>query len=382
MSEPPQIAMVLGTRPEIIKLSPVIRECEREEIPYILIHTGQHYSDELDGVFFDQLDLPAPDYNLEVGSQTHGRQTGEMIAGIEDILLKEEPDVVLVQGDTNSVLAGAIATSKLDVKLGHVEAGLRSFDRGMPEETNRVLTDHAGDYLFAPTDDAASLLRREGVPEERIHVTGNTVVDAVHQNRQMAAEKSSIRSDLGVADGEFGLMTAHRAENVDKEDRFERILRGVSEFAALREIEILYPIHPRAKERLDEFGISVPDSIRLIPPQDYLDFLVLEDTSRIVFTDSGGVQEEACILETPCVTVRDNTERPETVDVGSNVLVGTDPERIVTGGREMVNAPRDWMNPFGDGRSAGRILGVVHNDLGFARPKPDSLTVDVSLNLD
>lgn len=355
----PVITLALGTRPEIIKLSPVIRECERTGIPYSILHTGQHYSEELDTVFFEQLELPPPDYNLDVGSQSHGQQTAAMIAGIEDIVLTDQPDVVLVQGDTNSVLAGAIATSKLDIELGHVEAGLRSFDRGMPEETNRVLTDHVADYLFAPTEESAQLLEQESI-DEGVTVTGNTIVDAVNRNRTLANEKSRILTERGLADSEYGLLTAHRAENVDDEERFAGLLTGVDKVARALDIEIIYPIHPRAENRLDEFGLDVSERIRLVEPLDYLDFLKLQSNAEIVLTDSGGIQEEACILGVPCVTLRDTTERPETLAVGANLLVGTDPTEILTGTLEMIESSSgDWENPFGDGHAAERILETI-----------------------
>ena len=355
----PSIAVVLGTRPEIIKLSPVIRECERRDVPYSVIHTGQHYSDSLDSVFFDQLELPDPDHHLGVGSATHGKQTAEMMIGIEEILLEERPETVLVQGDTNSVLAGAIATSKLNIDLGHVEAGLRSFDRSMPEETNRILTDHVSEYLFAPTDRSRQYLLDEGLSEDRIHVTGNTVVDAVEQNRTLARRKSDVLERLGLESGEFGLMTAHRAENVDDEARFGELLEGTGRAAEELAVELVYPIHPRAEEKLDAFGIDVPDRIRLIEPQDYLDFLTLESAASVILTDSGGVQEEACILGVPCVTLRENTERPETLDVGANRLVGTDPAAIVDGVLAAVDRREEWQNPFGDGAAGSRILEAV-----------------------
>lgn len=355
----PEIAFVLGTRPEIIKLSPVIRACQDAGVEFDIIHTGQHYSDSLDSVFFDQLELPEPDYNLEVGSGSHGKQTGAMIAGIEEILLKREPSVVLVQGDTNSVLAGAIATSKLDIELGHVEAGLRSFDREMPEETNRVLTDHAADYLFAPTEQSAAHLRKEGLPEERISVTGNTVVGAVQQNRKLAREKSSILSGLDLTAGEFALITAHRAENVDDKERFAGIMDGARQVAEQFNLDVVYPIHPRARQSLEAFELDVPEQVRIIDPADYLDFLTLEAAAEVIITDSGGVQEEACILGIPCVTVRDNTERPETVDVGANLIVGTDPDDILEGVSKMRSRSTDWDNPFGDGTAGEQIVEIV-----------------------
>ncbi|WP_123538127.1 non-hydrolyzing UDP-N-acetylglucosamine 2-epimerase [Halosimplex salinum] len=353
------VAIVLGTRPEIIKLSSVIRECQKRKIQFTLIHTGQHYSDELDSVFFEQLELPAPDYQLAVGSGSHGEQTGEMLAEIERVLLDVEPDTVLVQGDTNSVLAGAIAASKLPVDIGHVEAGLRSFDREMPEETNRVVTDHVADYLFAPTETSADYLRDEDLDEERIYVTGNTVVDAVREHQALAAKKSTVLEDFGLDSGEFVLLTAHRAENVDDRERFDGLLTGVERVAVDLDTEVIYPIHPRAKNRLDEFELEVPERVQLVEPQDYLDFLELERAASLILTDSGGVQEEASILGVPCVTLRDNTERPETIDVGANRLVGVDPNAIRDGAVEMYETSSAWENPFGDGTAAERILEAV-----------------------
>lgn len=353
----PHLAFVLGTRPEIIKLAPLIRECQERDHSFVLIHTGQHYSDSLDSVFFDQLELPSVDYHLCVGSGSHGEQTGDMLIEIEQVLLIEAPDVVFVQGDTNSVLAGAIAGSKLDPELAHVEAGLRSFDRDMPEEINRILADHASDHLFAPTDQSKAHLLEEGCPEDRITVTGNTVVDALYRNRELACRKSTVLSELGVDRGEYFLMTAHRAENVDDEDRFRDLFAGVE--AAASEHDVVYPIHPRAQSRIDEFGLEIPDRIELVDPLDYLDFLRLEMEARLVLTDSGGVQEEACVLNVPCVTLRENTERPETVDVGANRLAGTNPDEIRLAAGEMLSRRPDWENPFGDGTAAAQILDTV-----------------------
>lgn len=362
------LSFVLGTRPEIIKLSPVIRACQRRNVSFSIIHTGQHYSDKLDLVFFEQLDLPMPEYNLGVGSSSHGEQTGQMMAEIEAVLEEEQPEIVLVQGDTNTALAGAIAATKMDgIQVGHVEAGLRSFDRDMPEEVNRRLADHASDYLFAPTQTSRDQLLAEGIPKEWIIVTGNTIVDAVEQNVGNAHKRSDALSDLCV-DSRFGLLTAHRAENVDDRNRFVSLLDGVARAAREHEFSVVYPIHPRAEERILEFEIDVPSEIRLVEPQEFLDFLVLEDEATIVFTDSGGLQEEACILQTPCVTLRDNTERPETVEVGSNRIVGVQPDRIVEGVREMLAIESDWKNPFGDGRAGERILDTLEYGRGQERP--------------
>ncbi|WP_128476568.1 non-hydrolyzing UDP-N-acetylglucosamine 2-epimerase [Halorussus pelagicus] len=368
-SSQPVVTFVLGTRPEIIKLSPLIRECERRSLPFSIIHTGQHYSDSLDEVFFDRLDLPDPDHNLEVGSQSQGRQTGEMIIGLDRVLASEQPEVVLVQGDTNSVLAGGIATSKLDIALGHVEAGLRSFDKQMPEEINRVVTDHVADYLFAPTENSREYLQSENVPNNQIYVTGNTIVDAVREHTELADEKSAVLSDLDLTAGEFVLLTAHRAENVDDQTRFANLLEGVARFAEQRDLPVVYPIHPRAKKRLKEFELTVSDQIQCVNPQGFLDFLKLEQSASLILTDSGGVQEEACILGTPCVTLRDNTERPETIEVKANRLAGTDPDSIVVHASAMSGRRGNWENPFGDGSASGQILETLDLELGLQTPR-------------
>ncbi|MHC3381354.1 non-hydrolyzing UDP-N-acetylglucosamine 2-epimerase [Haloarcula sp. H-GB5] len=353
------VGFVLGTRPEIIKLAPVIQECHRRGIDTHVIHTGQHYSDSLDAVFFRQLGLSPPDTNLEVGSDDHGAQTGAMLAGIEAELHDVEPAVVFVQGDTNSTLAGALAGSKMDMDVAHVEAGLRSFDDDMPEETNRVIIDHISDHLFPPTEETAALLRNEGIPEDRITVTGNTVVDAVQTYDDRAASESRILGELGVTEGQFDLLTAHRAETVDDRDAFERILSGVSRASAQADREVIYPIHPRAEDRLEEFGIAVPDRVRLVEPLGFFDFLRLESTADVVFTDSGGVQEETSILGTPCVTLRYGTERPETAFVGANCVAGREPSGIVAAAAQMRGKAGDWTTPFGDGNAAVQILDAI-----------------------
>lgn len=353
------ICFVLGTRPEIIKLSPVIEECENRNISFSILHTGQHYSNDLDEVFFDQLEVPTPDFNLDVGSETHGRQTGAMIGGIESILEDRQPDVLTVQGDTNTVLAGGIAASKMaTTEIAHVEAGLRSFDPGMPEEINRRLVDHVADYLFAPTDTAEQNLRNENLAADTITVTGNTIVDAVHHHVQLAHRRSDVLERLEVNDS-FALLTAHREENVDDPDRFRSILDGVERVGSEYDLQVIYPIHPRARKRIDEFGLTVPPRFTVIDPLDFLDFLVLEDKATVVLTDSGGVQEETCILGTPCVTLRDTTERPETVAVGANRIVGVLPDSIFDGTGEMLETDRAWDNPFGDGTASKRILDVL-----------------------
>ncbi|WP_435099578.1 non-hydrolyzing UDP-N-acetylglucosamine 2-epimerase [Halorubrum sp. N11] len=353
-----EIVFVLGTRPEIIKLAPVIQACERRGIEYVIVHTGQHYSDNLDSVFFDQLDLPDPDYDLAVGSKSHGKQTAEMLVGVERAIEETTPEIVLVQGDTNSVLAGALAASKMDTELGHVEAGLRSFDRRMPEETNRVLADHVADYHFAPTERSEDYLLREGISAFRITVTGNTVVDAIDRNLSIAREKSTVLADLGLDGSRYFLLTAHRAENVDDEERFINLLEGAQRAGDAHDADVIYPMHPRSRSRVEEFGIDLPPRVRAVEPLEYLDFLQATASAELVLTDSGGVQEEACVLGVPCVTMRDNTERPETVDAGANRLSSCNPARIEQSVAEMLGAS-DWKNPFGDGDAAERILEAL-----------------------
>ncbi len=352
------LAIVLGTRPEIIKMSPLIRECQRKHIEHFILHTGQHYSYNMDRVFFEQLRLPEARYNLEAGSGAHGEQTGKMLAGIEKVLMDEKPDAVLVQGDTNTVLAGALAAVKLGIKIGHVEAGLRSYDRRMPEEINRVLADHSSDYLFAPTEKAKSILLHEGIPDNRIFVTGNTIVDAICQNLKIAKEKNTL-NELDIKPKDYFLVTAHRQENVDDPVRFAGILNGLEKLSKEFDTPVIYPIHPRSRKRIQEFGIKTNGSIRLIEPVDFLDFLQLESNARLVLTDSGGVQEETCILGVPCVTLRDNTERPETVEVGSNVLAGTEPEGILKCARDMLLRSNGWRNPFGEGKTGEKIIEIL-----------------------
>jgi len=290
-------------------------------------------------------------------------QTGKMLIGIESVLMKEWPDIVLVQGDTNTTLAGALAAVKLGIKVGHVEAGLRSYDRGMPEEINRTLTDHCSDLLFAPTEKSKRILIGEGIPEDRIFVTGNTVVDAVMQNLELSKKNGDAINKLGVKEGCYFLATAHRQENVDNKDRLHGIIRGLELAQEELGFPVIYPIHPRTKKRIEALGIEV-DGVRLVEPLDYLGFLQLESNARLVFTDSGGVQEETCILGVPCVTLRYNTERPETLEVGSNILAGTDPTEIVKKARYMLNKPNNWINPFGDGKAAERIVDVLVKKFG------------------
>ena len=357
-----KVAIVLGTRPEIIKMSPIIRECERLSLDYFILHTGQHYSYNMDKTFFDDLKLPDARYNLDVGSGSHGKQTAKAIIGIEEVLEKEDPDVVLVEGDTNSTLAGALAATKLGIKVGHVEAGLRSYDRRMPEEVNRVLTDHCSDYLFAPTEKAGTILLGEGISEKKIFVTGNTIVDAVYQNLEIANRNRRITEDLQLQPREYCMATVHRQENVDNQEKFSSILKGLTTVRTELDVPIVYPIHPRSRKRMKEYNLRAV-GMQLIDPVDFLSFLQLEKNARLVLTDSGGVQEETCILKVPCVTLRGNTERPETIEVGSNILAGTDPYMILKCVKKMLLKENSWKNPFGDGNAGEKIIEVLKEQL-------------------
>ena len=351
-------AIVLGTRPEIIKMSPVIRALEEISDDSLIIHTGQHYSYNLDRVFFKQLNLPPAKYNLEVASGSHGEQTARALIGIEGALLREKPDIVLVEGDTNSVLAGALAAVKLNIRVGHVEAGLRSYDRRTPEEINRILADHCSDYLFAPTEKSKSILLGEGIPEEKIFVTGNTIVDAVCQNLVLADKKGDTLNRLRLHPNEYFLLTLHRQENVDNPARFASILEGINRVSSKFQLPVIYPIHPRSRKRMSEFSLEAKNLV-LIDPIDFLSFLQLESKARLVLTDSGGVQEETCILGVPCITLRDSTERPETIEVGSNILAGASSSEIIKCTELMLNRETRWENPFGDGRTAERIVKIM-----------------------
>jgi UDP-N-acetylglucosamine 2-epimerase (non-hydrolysing) len=296
---------------------------------------------------------------LRVGSGTHGQQTGRLLIEIERVLLNEKPDVVLVQGDTNTVLAGGLAASKLRIKVGHVEAGLRSLDRNMPEEMNRILTDHLADMLFAPTSEAVGNLTAEGIPAEKIFMTGNTIVDAVLQHIKIAGRESHVLNELHLSEGNYFLSTIHRPENVDCRERLAAILQSFRSVCERYNLPLVLPIHPRTRKMLRIFGLVLPAQVLPLESMGYLDFLQLEAKAKLILTDSGGVQEEACIPRVPCVTLRENTERYETVKVGANIVAGVQPEEVVTCAETMLSVPRDWPNPFGDGKSCCRILDVI-----------------------
>lgn len=356
-----KLGIVLGTRPEIIKLSPIIRECEKNNLNYFIIHTGQHYSYEMDEIFFEELNLPQAKYNLNAGLDSFRKQVGVMVRGIEEVLKKEKPNYSLVLGDTNSVLAGALSSNRLNIKIAHIEAGLRSHDTKMLEETNRIITDHISDYLFAPTKHAKKNLEEEGINDNKITITGNTIVDAVYQNLELTNSKLNILKKFNLKENSYLILTTHRPENVDVKYRLGEILNGIELVYNEFKLPILYPIHPRAKKMLNEHKLMIPKGVIDVESLGYLEFLQLLSKSKLILTDSGGLQEEACTLKVPCVTVRDNTERPETLEIKCNVLAGADSEKILECSREMINKERNWENPYGDGKAAERIINFLIN---------------------
>lgn len=316
-----KIATIVGARPQFIKAAAVSRVLRGEAgIGETLIHTGQHHDLNMSEIFFDELSIPRPDHNLGIAGGSHGAQTGRMLEAIEAVLLAERPDWVLVYGDTNSTLAGALAAVKLHIPVAHVEAGLRSFNRRMPEEINRVLTDHAAEILYCPTDIAVANLRREGIPEDRIALVGDVMFDAALFYGEIAAARSRILEEVGVVPGGYVLATIHRAENTDDIGRLESIFRALDQVA--EEVSVVMPLHPRTSSALEKAGLAelAARRIRLIEPVGYLDMIMLEKSAKIVATDSGGVQKEAYFYGVPCVTLRDETEWVELVDAGWNQL--------------------------------------------------------------
>jgi UDP-N-acetylglucosamine 2-epimerase (non-hydrolysing) len=357
-----KIVDIVGARPQFIKLAPILRAIvkhnqKRPECPIqeVLVHTGQHYDYEMSQVFFDELGLKSPDYHLGVGSGTHGYQTGEMLKRIEEVLIKEKPDMVMVYGDTNTTLAGALAAAKLHIPVAHVEAGLRSFNREMPEEINRVLTDHISDFLFCPTQTAVENLRREGI-EKGVYLVGDVMYDAVLLYLDLAEKKSEIMERLGLKPKSYALATVHRAENTDQPERLRSIFEGL-ERVAEEGLPVILPLHPRTRKQLNTLGIH-PKEVQVLDPVSYLDMLFLEKNARVILTDSGGVQKEAFFFRVPCVTLREETEWVETVETGWNTLVGCDPERMVQAALE-AHPGIESVWPYGDGQAAGRIMDLL-----------------------
>lgn len=380
-----KIILVAGARPNFMKIAPLIAVFgERKDIHSILVHTGQHYDRDMSALFFHELGIPEPNVNLGVGSASHSVQTAEIMRAFEPVVLTERPDAVLVVGDVNSTIACGLVAVKLGVKLIHVEAGLRSFDRTMPEEINRVLTDAISDLLFCSEKSGVENLRREGVPAEKIHFVGNVMIDTLLNNRNKA-EQSVILEELGVNGRPYAVVTLHRPSNVDDPVILGRIMASLEMIS--REMPVIFPVHPRTRAKLKDMRIAplfcrdgqgntdrasfhyvnkgyvLNYSLQLIDPLGYLDFLKLMACARVVLTDSGGIQEETTILGTPCLTLRENTERPITVEMGTNRLVGSDPDRILAAWRDVMTSERMAARtpPLWDGRAAGRITDILLN---------------------
>lgn len=349
------ILHVVGARPNFMKVVPVYRALNfHSGVEQVLVHTGQHYDANMSDVFFQQLEIPTPHVNLNVGSATHAQQTAEIMLRFEPVVLEKKPDAVLVYGDVNSTVAAALVCSKLGIRVGHVEAGLRSFDKTMPEEINRLLTDQISDLLFTPSADGNENLRREGIPAEKVHLVGNVMIDTLV--RMLPLAKRQLPSDLPQR---YVLVTLHRPSNVDDVSRLSALLDVLRNIA--ERIPVIFPIHPRTKQRLSVGGIDIEVGLRLLDPLPYLEFLALQTQATIVITDSGGIQEETTFLGVQCLTVRESTERPITVTIGTNTLVGQDPTRlqkevnnILAGGHKRGRIPPLW-----DGHAAERIAEEI-----------------------
>jgi UDP-N-acetylglucosamine 2-epimerase (non-hydrolysing) len=359
-----RVVSVVGARPNFVKIAPVIREMRNRgrAVEPLLVHTGQHYDDTMSEAFFDDLGIPKPEINLEVGSGSHAHQTARIMLAFEAVIEQLRPDWVVVVGDVNSTLAATLVAVKLLVKVAHVEAGLRSGDRTMPEEINRILTDAVADLLLTPSRDANANLLREGIAPEKIRFVGNVMIDSLRANLERAKE-SKVLETMGLERGGFGVVTLHRPSNVDDRSTLTGILDAIA--AVAEQLPVVFPVHPRTRTRIEEFGlmgrINATPNLVLTSPLGYLDFLRLYSNSRIVFTDSGGIQEETTVLGIPCLTLRDTTERPITVSEGSNIVVGSDPDRIsreafaVLASPERVRrVPELW-----DGRAAQRIVDAI-----------------------
>jgi UDP-N-acetylglucosamine 2-epimerase (non-hydrolysing) len=369
----PKVAVIMGTRPGIIMFSPIIRALSATQVDFFIIHSGQHYSYNMDEIFFEQLEIPKPKHHLKGISEKkfHGAQTAAMLEGFEQILMAEKPGLVLVGGDANTNLAGALAARKLHIALGHVEAGERSYDWRMPEEHNRRMIDHISEYLFATNDKGKEQLLQEKVMG-KIFVVGNTIVDAAFQNIEIAKKKSAILSKHGLQEKEYLVLTTHREENVDHPESLANILKSVEMVYQGTGLPVFFPVHPRTLNRLEMFNLAhragkIPGLI-ISEALGYLDFLRLLAGARLILTDSGGVQQEACIFQVPCVTLRENTEWTETLEIGANILAGVVPEKIAAAAAEMLERNGRWRIPFGDGTAARQIAGVVSEELLGMKP--------------
>ncbi len=348
-----KVLHVVGARPNFMKAAPLLRALSSRGIAQVLVHTGQHYSANMSDVFFAQLAIPAPNVNLEVGSGSHACQTAEVMARFEPVVLDQKPDIVLVYGDVNSTVAAALVCSKIGVPVGHVEAGLRSFDRTMPEEINRLITDQISDLLFTPSADADMNLQREGIPANKIHRVGNVMIDSlVHL---WPASKQCAHNGLP---DRYALVTLHRPSNVDSNEGLKNILKALLEVN--EDLAVVFPVHPRTRRRIADFGIDA-SALHLMDPVPYIEFLALQGSAMVVITDSGGIQEETTFLNVPCLTLRENTERPVTITLGTNILVGTDSTKLRVEMLKILEgkAKRGTVPPLWDGHAAERIADVL-----------------------
>jgi UDP-N-acetylglucosamine 2-epimerase (non-hydrolysing) len=352
------IAVLVGTRPEIIKMAPVMRALRSKKIPFVFIHSNQHYSVEMDQQIIDDLRLPTPDFQLHVGSGTHAVQTGRIMKGVEKICQKIKPSILVVHGDTNTTLGGALTAKKLKIPVGHVEAGLRSHDYQMPEEINRILTDRISDLLFSPTEQAKQNLLKEGIDDKTIIVTGNTVVDALQQHLPLA-KKSTIIRKYGLNKTPFLLATAHRPENVDTQECLESLINLLTHAHQKTKFQVVWPIHPRTAQKLAEFHLTLPSSWLLVPPVGYIEMLALTHAAKLIMTDSGGVQEEAYVLQKPLITMRDSTERPETLS--ANFIIGTDLKKFDKAWTAFQKKQVSWAAAFGKGDAGVKIAQELQN---------------------
>jgi UDP-N-acetylglucosamine 2-epimerase (non-hydrolysing) len=357
-----KILAVVGARPNFMKIAPLMWEIHRRAgagsgVTATLVHTGQHYDERMSKLFFEELRIPKPDVDLEVGSGSHAAQTAEVMKRFEPVVLERKPDVVLVVGDVNSTIACAMVAVKLGVPVAHVEAGLRSFDRGMPEEINRVLTDSISRWLFVTERSGIENLRREGVADDHIFFVGNVMIDTLLATRPQI-DRSRILSELDLHEGKYAVVTLHRPSNVDDPATLRGLMMAIAELQA--ELPVVFPMHPRTRKQLATLNLPATPNLKLTEPLGYLDFMKLVAHSRLVLTDSGGIQEETTVLGVPCLTLRSNTERPATVSEGTNVLVGQDPAAVTDAWRRALAAPRTGRVPeLWDGKAAGRILDVL-----------------------
>lgn len=359
-----KVLNIVGARPNFMKIAPIVREMKRREDEFepLIVHTGQHYDEAMSDSFFRDLGIPKPDYHLEVGSASHAVQTAKIMMAFEPIVLQEKPDWVLVVGDVNSTIACALVCSKLGVKIAHVEAGLRSLDRAMPEEINRILTDSISDLLLTTSQDADENLKHEGVADDKIKFVGNVMIDSLFYNLEKA-KQLKVREELGLKVKDYAVLTLHRPSNVDEKEVFSGLLDALVSIS--EKLPIIFPVHPRTRGNIEKFGFAEKvknSNIRLIEPLGYLDFMNLYSSAKLVLTDSGGLQEETTALAIPCLTLRENTERPITIELGTNILVGTNAEKIKQAAFEILDNPtaKDAkIPPLWDGKAAERICDTL-----------------------